>query len=588
MKRKFFIKNLISLVCIILVPIIILGSLSIYITQNYIQIQIDKNAENMLNQVAQNMELVLNDIDTLAINFDRDSLAAYYLNSLFNNRMADYPLVDIAVTNIISSNISSLSSTKPYIQSVYIYYKNDKNKVFTSMDGLTQISSLQNTNWYSLYQNSISKTSNTINDLKNISLYPSASYSQKTTSIYKRFSQYQGCIVLNIHSTYIQQMLNSLISFPGQSIRIFDENGSLLFKSGADLNLNYFHKANSSNDSSGTYSINDSKGKYGVIFLNSPKYGWTYCSATPLQVINSIPVKLSKYTLLLGLISLLFGIILSFILTKNTYNRMTSIINIFQSAEKGQKLPPLPDKVKDEYGYILQNIIKTFIENSYLSLQLSEKHYKLQAAELMALQSQINPHFLYNTLNSIYWEVFKITGIPNKANVMIEDLSDILRYSLQNPFEKVTVKDELKFTLSYIKIQMERYKDEFEFKTKYTVDEELNFKVMKLILQPFIENSIYHGIRLKNTKSIIRLKFYAHNNKLFFTIFDNGIGIKKEKLIDIKQKLQHEPDDHSVNIGIYNTNRRIKLMYGEQYGVRIMSTDGRGTLVKITFPIEIQ
>ena len=104
----------------------------------------------------------------------------------------------------------------------------------------------------------------------------------------------------------------------------------------------------------------------------------------------------------------------------------------------GEALPPLPSRVRDEYGYIQQNILKTFLEQSYLKMQLSEKRYRLQSMELLALQSQINPHFLYNTLDTLNWISIRLNGHPNQISTLLESLSSILRYSLGHPNETAT------------------------------------------------------------------------------------------------------------------------------------------------------
>ncbi|WP_229522471.1 histidine kinase [Paenibacillus monticola] len=118
-------------------------------------------------------------------------------------------------------------------------------------------------------------------------------------------------------------------------------------------------------------------------------------------------------------------------------------------------------------------MITHFIEHRYIRTQLLEKKYRLQVMELLALQSQINPHFLYNTLHSIYWESVALTGKPNKVSEMVEDISDILSYSFSNPTETVTWAAEISNTLSYVNIQKTRYKDKFDFLN--TMKKSLNY-----------------------------------------------------------------------------------------------------------------
>lgn len=223
------------------------------------------------------------------------------------------------------------------------------------------------------------------------------------------------------------------------------------------------------------------------------------------------------------------------------------------------------------------------MERSYLKLQLSERKYRLQAAELLALQSQINPHFLHNTLETIYWEILRISGKPTIAHRMLENLSDIMKYSLNSKDNLVTLKEEIENTKSYIEIQKYRYEDKFDVYWDYSplVD---NYKIKKLIFQPLVENSIYHGIIKKDIRCYIKIKIVKSDSHLRIFVADNGAGILPEKLDVIKQKLVSN-EDFSDHIGLFNTNKRLKLLYGDKYGIRIRSLPDKGTVVFIHIPI---
>jgi two-component system sensor histidine kinase YesM len=203
--------------------------------------------------------------------------------------------------------------------------------------------------------------------------------------------------------------------------------------------------------------------------------------------------------------------------------------------------------------------------------------------ELIALQSQINPHFLYNTLHTIYWEVIKVSGSNSKPIKMIENLSDILNYSLATQFNKVSIEDEIRYTKTYLEIQMTRYTNKFDVTWIY--DESVHsISTIKLLIQPLVENCIYHGIKNKEGHGKIKIKLSIKNDLLLLTIIDNGIGIRKEKLMDIKNKLYLD-GDHSNHIGLFNTNKRLKLTYGNDYGIHINSKLGFGCAIYIKMPI---
>ncbi|MBD0378795.1 sensor histidine kinase [Paenibacillus sedimenti] len=286
---------------------------------------------------------------------------------------------------------------------------------------------------------------------------------------------------------------------------------------------------------------------------------------------------------LLLLVSFLFGGGLTYYLTRKNYRDVKSIVTILESAENNKPLPALPSRIKDVYSFIIHRILKNFIEQNYLTIQLSERKYKAQAMELIALQSQLNPHFLYNTLETINWKIASLTGKPGNLNKMVENLADILRYALEGHNKPVILQKEIAYTLSYIDIQKVRYQDKFDVIWEYE-ESVKKYNVPKLILQPLIENSIYHGIKVKEGRCRIKIKIWKTGELLHVAVIDNGLGIDKERLAQIKDDLKRDIGE-TDHIGLYNTHKRLKLLYGESFGISIRSKYGRGTAVYLTIPI---
>jgi two-component system sensor histidine kinase YesM len=218
--------------------------------------------------------------------------------------------------------------------------------------------------------------------------------------------------------------------------------------------------------------------------------------------------------------------------------------------------------------------------------------------EMLALQSQINPHFLYNTLEIIYWKTVAISGKPNEASTMIEHSGDILKYALSSPQHKMVIlQKELQHTQIYVEIQKIRYKDKFE--VIWDVKGNLQrYFVPKLLLQPLIENSIYHGIKEKPGKCCIKVRIRRLPSMISIHVIDNGIGMSRERLNEVMSLMAHDDSrnqnttpepmkDSPGNIGLYNTNKRLVLSYGELFNLRIVSKPGWGTSVQIRIPIDV-
>ncbi|TXK74156.1 sensor histidine kinase [Paenibacillus sp. N3.4] len=577
--RKLFIKNLLLLLLPLLIPLAILGSMSILITQNYVKEDINNNNLKLIQQVIDNIELTFSDLDSLSLIFKEYPDVITRLKPILNNPTVS--LDDLAALNLIKSYLGASANAKSYIHSIYVYYNNGADQYLSSNDGIVTFANSLDTEWYGHFLKADNQT-NIWTEPRVIKKYEFEEKGTPVITMYKKLFPIDGVLVLNIRSDAIQKVLSNAAAMPGQYNIIFDEHNHPLLSDGlAALSDIRFEELLSSQHNFFTWK---SGGKdYMVTKQVSKRLDWTVLSIVPQESIYKIPFQLSTLSLSLCAVSFILGLILTFFFTVRNYNHIFSIVSILDSAEKGNPLPSLPNRINDEYGYIIHNILKTFIEQSYLKFQLSERKYKQKTLELLALQSQINPHLLYNTLNAIYWEVMKFTGKPNQANYMIEHLTDILQYSLSDPEQNVILAKEVKYTESYIQIQKFRYQDKFDVRWEYD-EEVLALPVTKLIFQPLIENCIYHGINEKEGKSGIKIKIARTGSLLNITVIDNGVGITPDKLLQIRDKLQKD-GEYTDHIGLYNTNKRLKLNYGDTYGLNIRSKRSLGTIVYITIPI---
>lgn len=200
-------------------------------------------------------------------------------------------------------------------------------------------------------------------------------------------------------------------------------------------------------------------------------------------------------------------------------------------------------------------------------------------SELKALQSQINPHFLYNTLDSIIWMA---EGKKNEEVVlMTASLARLLRQSISNEDELVSIGQEIEYARGYLTIQKMRYKDKLEFRIEVEPSI-LNIRLIKLVLQPVIENAIYHGLKYKESRGLLLVKGFMKNGNAVLQVIDDGVGMDQETLDYIYER--HKVDYHSNGVGIYNVQKRLQLYYGNEYGIVYESKPGEGTTATITIP----
>lgn len=587
MRKKFFIKNLLIFILPLLIPLLILGSFSISITQRYLRNDIDNNNIKMLNQTRDTVELMFNELDALNINFNYNAPFISRLIFLLKSKVWEPNNIDDY--NVFMDILNPPADSKPYIQSMYVYFANNYGNFLASNQGIVNLSRFIDTSWYNTFMN-MSDKGDIFVETRDIKQFNFEESGKPMVTVYRKFyrpglSKAEGVIVLNIKRNYIEKMLNSLIYFPQQTVFIIDENGNIISSSNHTM-VNQFDIKKIITNTSSFFELKQIDNTYVVSRVKSDKYGLIYVSVIPKGSFYELPMQLISMTIILLFISFVLGLLLTFYISKKNYDNLTTIVATFESAEKGTALPPLPEKVTDEYSYILQNIIKTFIESSYLKVQLSEKKYKLKAMEMLALQAQINPHFLSNTLRTIFWKSINLTNGQNEVSNMIEYLSDILHYSLGDYDNTVTLEEEIKNTQSYIEIQKIRYKDKFRVIWQYDEDI-LDYKVIKLLFQPNIENSIYHGIKEKEGAGCIKIKITRVNQALHVSIIDNGIGMQHEKLEEVKRRLFGD-EDYSEHIGLFNTHKRLQLMYGDKYSLKIRSRYGWGTAIYITLSEETE
>ena len=220
-------------------------------------------------------------------------------------------------------------------------------------------------------------------------------------------------------------------------------------------------------------------------------------------------------------------------------------------------------------------------------IELSTKH-----AELLALQNQINPHFLYNTLESIRGEAL-IAGLDGVAD-MTEALAKFFRYTITKVENLVSVEEELDNCETYFGIQKYRFGDRLKLHIEYDPDEYekiMNCRIPKLTLQPILENSIIHGTELKLGAGNLYIRFACTEDRLIICVSDDGVGMDEEKLAALNRKLGRANDslnsseEEKGGIALVNVNNRIHLIFGDEYGMHVYSVPQRGTDVEITIPL---
>lgn len=213
--------------------------------------------------------------------------------------------------------------------------------------------------------------------------------------------------------------------------------------------------------------------------------------------------------------------------------------------------------------------------------KVKEDERKMRKADLRLLQEQIQPHFLYNTLDTIVWLIE--SNEPDEAVTMVVNLSDFFREILSKGKEFISIKEEEKHISSYLQIQEMRYRDILEYDIQ--LDQVIyKYQILKLTLQPVVENALYHGIKYKRAKGCIHIHGEKEGDIIRLTVRDDGVGMDEEELAQLRQQIEKPCQETEKGFGLANVNERIHMYFGYEYGMKIESEKGKGTTVEIVIP----
>ncbi len=275
-------------------------------------------------------------------------------------------------------------------------------------------------------------------------------------------------------------------------------------------------------------------------------------------------------------------LIISFLIAVKLFTPIEEIFSILERKNYVDNNIYSKSKI-NELKMISRGLESSISDVQYLKEELNSRMRLLNKARSIALQSQINSHFLFNTLENIRWKVMEFTNGENQGSYMISNLSKLLRIGLNTKDYMNTLSNELEHVRIYLEIQKVRYEDKFQ--VAYNIEERtLEAMLPKITLQPIVENAIYHGIKPTNKKCTLTISSFLSEDKVIIEINDNGAGMEEERSNSINNELQTEYIKEENHIGIKNVNQRIKLSFGEDYGIEIKSKVNVGTRIIISIP----
>ncbi len=592
-------KNLITFNVLLLVSGILFSSIML------LRYSVDITMKNLLNSSFDMLDYASRNIDDFIASEIKTSTEIIQndlqLKKVLNARDTDYEserekLVDVYMINRyllqrnsylgISSSLSGMINRYGIVYNLQYPMNYDKltTKYANSLK-LEEKSTEYEYHWYSLQENQFApKTENIRKDLvipvkKNL-LFDGGGKQGALLFMLREldiYSQYKDCGLLKNGTMYIVDKAGNLVSHTDEKV-LTDKNPTIYREEILEKENYYFLDKNQIVLSQ---KINDGN--------------WNIVAEIPLNDMLAELFNTYKYFIIVIAVILFVSILVSAVLSKEAVKPMERMIRSMEHVESGDFSVRVEEKGPSDIVQLL-HYYNNMLANTeqYIHKEYQIKKMK-RAAELDVLVAQINPHFLYNTLESIVWQA-RSAGAP-KISDMAYSLGKLFNIMVNKGHSMLSVEKELEHVQLYVHLQNVRYNNRFSLKIDLDDEDLLTCKTLKLILQPIIENVILHGFQEKQEECIIHIGVYESHQMLIYEVEDNGVGISERELEHIVDSFSEqnlmEYDEKSAKvrqnngrgIGLKNVHQRIQLYYGMEYGLEIKSVEGEGTEVIIRIPL---
>lgn len=481
-------------------------------------------------------------------------------------------LFSMKSTSVIQNVIDIMNYTTRsynYIDSVYVYsFASD---YVLSTKNSNYLDNFQDKTWYNAYMESKKSQliiPSTISN-KNMPEYSVLAYCIENIS-----GNTKSLIVTNINVSALDNMLKS-ITDGKYTISLLDADNRCIYSTKNEYFGNLFDMKNT--EAQKTITTLDSSKKVICVYSLSKFNCKLVFSEYSASAEDRTTYNILIFLLISAFLSIFLTVILSFATSMYSYRSIAEILSQIDDTNCGR------DDF-NEINYITNNIISITDSNAKIEQELASKITLLNKSRTIALQTQINPHFLFNTLNMVNLIIMRITKSDNDATTIISLLSDLLHYSLDTDRNIISLGEEIEYSKKYLEIERIKYANMLNVSWDIE-DGTKDMKTVKFILQPLLENSIEHGFeQFDSGNNIIYIKSYTKNNKLFIELKDNGVGMSQDKLLKLRSQLEQNDLPESKHIGIINVNQRLKLIFGTEYSMKIFS-DNHGTEIIIETPI---
>lgn len=565
------IKNqLVLSLMVVIIPFILMGVITYRYNMDIVTRMLSESKMHTLGETARNVDQLLSEIEARARQVGWDSEVQAFLSK--DEALTDYD--DYKTATNAQKAMAKLMMSSANINTIIVVPC--KHAGFTStVDGKGFMShkDAMEFGWYA----GLDKASDAGRWVLTGSLLINPPFNIPTltcVSPVKLLSSFEvvGHVLVSVDRNVFRSVIGTNT---GEQVFLTDGGGSLVSETGGGGFPAEMLSPGRQSGPEGSYYKSNGKEQYLITYVALPRYGWQLVSAVSVSTASAKLMDLSKMMYAIIIVCVLLSLILAFVLYRGITKPLDVFVARMQSIAHGDFTAERTDvatnneikKIYSNFNWMSGRIAGLIEKNNETMMQKRD-------AELRALQAQINPHFLYNVLDTINW--MAILKDQDEISKSITNLSAFYRTILNDGKDTVTIGQEIEHVKAYVQIEKLRYKNDFE--VAYELDESLfGLHTLKFILQPFVENALMHGFSYARQGNRITIRLYEKEGGVVFEVEDNGEGMGEEK---IRKVLAEKAEGY----GIANVEERIRLKYGEEHGIAIQSGPAEGTTVRISIP----
>lgn len=406
----------------------------------------------------------------------------------------------------------------------------------------------------------------------------------RTVELTRNGTSMLGVLLVDMNYSSIEQLLEKAnTDTSGEYVYLMAPDGEIIYH--PKQNLIHMGLYQENNDRTAQYEDTTVKenfrGEKRLVTVKTISYtGWKLVSVVPMKSFSMGMTGMRNLVVLLVALTVLAAVLLNQMVSARISKPLRRLNDSVKEWESGNMNPDIYAGGSMEVEHLGKTLRSTVAQIQQLMDDIVVEQEEKRKSELDALQSQINPHFLYNTLDSIVW---MITGERyDDAVFMITQLASLFRISLSKGKTVIRIEEEVKHAQNYMNIQKIRYKNSFE--VDFQIDEDIRDGcIVKLVLQPLLENAIYYGMEFMDGEGEIHVRGYRKDDDIYLEVEDNGLGMPEEEAAELLNG-KERPHKHGSGVGLINVHSRLKLRFGEEYGLIIHSCPDEGMMIQIHIP----